>query len=274
MKIKSLTFCLLIVTIFLSCKKEELLNAGNSGNTYVPILSKVMIDNQPVSEYLYTSSNLISQEKSKFDLRLHYYNDNGMLLTTESYGNDDLLSTDLKIIETAMNKKELITMENSKKVGTITYEYNINGQLIKTTCSLPSSGSPEYSDFSYGNNNKINRQTMYWENTATGYIDYSYDGKGNLIKEMLYYLPSTGVAELMTTTAYSLDNQPNPYKSSSRLLTPGITTNLNNIVKETYTIHLAAAQGPDKVQNTETSYQYNSIGYPLSKNGNVTYIYK
>jgi hypothetical protein len=274
MKIKSMIFCLLFLTIFLSCKKEELLNAGNSGNTYVPILNKVLIDNQSVYEYLYTASNLISQEKSKFDLMLHNYDGNGLLVTTESYGNDDLLSTDLKIIENAMNKKEWITTENGKKVGMITYEYNINGQLIKTTYSLPSSGSPEYSAFSYGNNNKINRQTMYWENTATGYIDYSYDGKGNLIKEMLYYLPSTGNAELMTTIAYSLDNQPNPYKSTSRLMTPGITTNLNNIIKETYTIHLAADQGPDKVQITETTYQYNSMGYPLSKNGNVTYIYK
>jgi hypothetical protein len=115
---------------------------------------------------------------------------------------------------------------------------------------------------------------MYWENTATGYIEYSYDGKGNLIKEMLYNLPATGVAELITTTQYAFDNQPNPYRSSSRLMTPGISTNQNNIIKETYTIHLTAVQGPDNVQITETSYEYNGIGYPVTKNGNVSYVYE
>ena len=115
---------------------------------------------------------------------------------------------------------------------------------------------------------------MYWENSATGYIDYSYDANGNLAKEMLYNLPLTGAAELITTTQYAYDNQQNPYKATSRLLTPGVNTNLNNIVKETYTIHLAAGQGADNVQVTETAYEYNGMGYPVSKNGNVTFIYQ
>jgi hypothetical protein len=274
MRLRIITFCLFFVTVFISCKKDEMLDTVSSQNTYVPILSKVLIDNQSAYEYLFTASNLINQEKSKFNFTMHYYNDKGLLVTTEYYGNDDLLSTDPKIFETAMSRKEWVTPENGRKVGIITYEYNSNGQLIKTTYSLPSSGSPEYSVFSYGSNNRINRQTMYWENAATGYIDYSYDEKGNLIKEMLYNLQSSGAAELITTKVYGLDNQLNPYKPTSRLMTPGISTNLNNIIKETYTIHLPANQGSDKVQITETSYVYNGMGYPVSNNGNVTYIYK
>ena len=211
MRIKLITFGLFFVTAFLSCNKEELSNTGSSGNTHVPIMSKVLIDNQSVNEYSYTALNLISQEKSKFDFTVYNYNDKGLLVTTEFYGNDDLLSSDPKIIETAMNKKEWVTPENGKKVSIITYEYNSNGQLLKSTYSLPSITSSEYSVFTY-NNNRISRQTMYWDNTATGYIDYSYDGKGNLIEEMLYNLLSQGVTELVTTSQYEFDNQQNPYK--------------------------------------------------------------
>jgi hypothetical protein len=274
MRIKLITSVLFFASAFLSCNKEELSNTGSSGNTYLPILSKVLIDNQSVNEYSYTALNLISQEKSKYDFTVNTYNDKGLLVTSEYYGNDDLLSSDLKIFETAMNKNEWVTPENGKKVSIITYEYNTNGQLLKSTYSLPSSGSSEYSVFTYDNNNRISRQTMYWENAATGYIDYSYDGKKNLIKEILYSMQPNGTAELSTTTTYSFDSQLNPYKPTSRLLVPGINTNLNNIIKETYTIHLPSGQGPDKVQIYETSYVYNGMGYPVSKNNNVTYVYK
>ena len=65
----------------------------------------------------------------------------------------------------------------------------------------------------------------------------------------------------------------NPYNASSKLLIPGINTNLNNITKVTNTIHMPANQGPDNVQTTETAYEYNAQGYPLSVNGNVTFVY-
>jgi hypothetical protein len=274
MRIKLIVFCLFFVTIFLACRKDKINDVGSPVNTYVPILSKVLIDNQSASEYVYTASNLISQEKNKFDFTTYSYNDKGLLVTTEYYGNDDLLSSDLKIFENAMNNKAWITPENGKKASIITYEYNNNSQLVKTIYSIPSAASTEYSSFIYDNNNRISRQTMYWENTATGYIDYSYDGKGNLIKEMLYNLQSTVSPELITTTTYSFDNQLNPYNSTSRIMIPGVNTNINNIIKETYTLHLPSGQGPDKVQVTEAIFVYNGMGYPVSKNNNITYVYK
>jgi hypothetical protein len=73
---------------------------------------------------------------------------------------------------------------------------------------------------------------------------------------------------------YVFDNELNPYKATSRLMLPGITTNQNNIIKETYTIHLSANQGSDNVQAAETKYEYNGLGYPITRNGNIKYIYK
>jgi YD repeat-containing protein len=114
---------------------------------------------------------------------------------------------------------------------------------------------------------------MYWDNAATGYIDYSYDAKGNLTRESLYNLPVSGAAELLTTTDYIFDNESNPYKATCKLMVPGINTNQNNITKMTYTIHLSSSVGPDNVQTTETAYEYNAKGYPISVNGNTTFVY-
>jgi hypothetical protein len=260
--------------LLLSCKKEDLSNGLNPGNTVAPVLSKILVNNQSTYEYIYNDSNLISEEKSTFDFKLNHYNNIGQLVSTEYYGNDDIFSSDAQVSATAVNSVALITLVTGKKGGTITYEYNANSQLIKTTYALPSSASSEYSEFNYDANNRISRQTMYWVNATTGYIDYSYDGKGNLIKEMLYNLPTSGVAELITTTSYNFDNQQNPYKQFRRLMIPGINTNQNNIIKETYTIHLTPDQGSDKVQITETSYEYNAMGYPVSSNGNISYVYQ
>jgi hypothetical protein len=275
MKQKTLLLCLILITIFYSCKKEEIGTSGNSANTntdYVAVLGKVLVDNQSAYEYQYNDSNLIVQEKSKYDFTSYNYK-KGLLVSSDSYGNDDVLSNDIQVFQAAINKKEWVTPDNGKKGGTITYSYDNNGLLIKSTYTRPSAASSEYSEFSYNSSKRIAKQTMYWDNVATGYIDYTYDGSGNLVKEMLYNLPASGPAELITTTQYTFDNAPNPYKSTRSLMIPGVNTNKNNIIKEVYTIKVDPAQGADKVQTTETTYSYNAMGYPATKNGNISFVY-
>lgn len=271
MKLKIISLSLLFVSIFYSCKKDEQLIIGNND---VPLLSKVIIADQPYHEYLYNDANLISEEKSKFDFTMHQYNDKNQLVTTDYYGDDAILSSSPEVQETVLNRKDWVNPDNSEKGGSVKYEYNNNEQLIKTTFSRPLVSNTEYSEFTYDVDDRISRQTLYWENKISGYIDYLYDGSGNLIKEILYYVPSTGVAEMSTITRYEFDNKQNPYKSFNSLMTPGINTNRNNIIRETYTIHFKVDQGPETVQITETSYAYNDKGYPIRKNGTVGYVYE
>ena len=277
MKLK-IAFCfLLFVVIFFSCKKEDLstgLSSGINPSVSIPVLSKVLIDNQSAYEYIYNDSNLLTTEKSKFNFNLNHYNAIGQLVSTDYYGNDAVLSSDAQIFQAAINSTDWVTSATGAKGGTLSYFYNDKAQLIKTSYSRPVITSSEYSQFTYDASGKINKQTMYWNDVATGYIDYSYDNKGNLIKEMLYNMPSTGVTELITTIQYEFDSKLNPYKLSSKLLIPGISTNQNNIIKETCTIHINPDQGSDKVQITQNSYAYNTLGYPVTKNGNTTYVYK
>jgi len=277
MKLKITFVFLFFVAVFISCKKDEPLVEGNiNGNGNVKnsvlLLSKIQTDSLTSFEYLYNSANLISVEKSKFYFTTNVYNAKNQLVSTDYYSNYDILSNDLQVFQTAMNQNTWITPVTPNKGGTMQYEYNAAGQLSKATYT-PASGNIQYSEFSYGADGRISKQMLFWEDKETGYIDYTYDDKGNLTKEILYNLTSTGDPELSTTTQYEFDNQQNPYKSVSRLMTPGIYTNLNNIIKETYTIHLQAGQGSDNVQITQTTYVYNSKGYPVSKNGNINYIY-
>jgi hypothetical protein len=270
MKLKIFYFSLLFASVLLSCKKEEQTIVENPG---LSLLSKVNIDNQPFYEYSYTGTNLVSEEKSKYGYTKHIYNDKNLVVSTDFYGNLDILSSDPVVSETAINRKDWVTPANGSKSGSIKYEYNSNNQLIKTIYTRPQSACSEYSEFSYDASNRITRQIVYWENVETGYTDYLYDTKGNLVKESLYSLPATGAAELSTTTEYVFDNQLNPFKSFSRLVTPGINTNINNITKETYTIHPNGTTGTAKMQVAATTYTYNVKGYPVSKNNNIAFVY-
>lgn len=274
MKYKIIAFCLLLVTIMLSCKKEEMIADQTIGKTNVPLLVKVLTDNKTSNEFIYNDSNMISQEQSKFDLAMYHYNATGKLSSSEYYGNDDILSSDIQVSQNALNSQSLINTQTGKKGGNVVYEYASNGQLIKTSYSQTTSGSTEYSEFNYDSNDRIAKQTMFLDNTATGYINYTYDYSGNLVKETLYALVANGPDELITTTQYEFDDQANPFKPVSKLMIPGINTNQNNIIKETCTLNSAVATGSDNIRITQNEYEYNDKGYPLSMNGNVQFIYK
>jgi hypothetical protein len=270
MKMKIIFLSVLFVVIFLSCKKEELSNVDNAE---VMLLSSILMDDQPYYQFTYNDSNLVEAESSKLDFTMNHYNAKNQLVSSDNYWNNAILNNDVKVIETALTSGSLITAANGSKGGTFKYEYSNNDLLTKVSYTRQS-GASEYSIFSYDENNRINKQDIYWNNVITGYIDYQYDGKGNLNKEMLYDVSVAGATELCTTTQYIFDNKHNPYKSFKNPPVPGINTNHNNIVKEIYTSHQGDAKGTDKIEVKENSYEYNINGYPISKNGNIKYTYK
>jgi hypothetical protein len=270
MKIKIISLSVLFVLLILSCKKEELTNVENS---QVMFLSNLLVDDQSYFQYTYNDSNLVSEESSKFDFTINHYNDKNQLVSSDYYWNNTILNSNAKMIEATLSQGQMINSANGTKGGTFRYEYDNNNNLTKVTCTRPSSGS-EYSVFSYNEDNRIDKQDIYWNNVLTGYIEYQYDGRGNLITEILYDVSATGVAESPATTRYIFDNKQNPYRSFKSLPIPGIYTNPNNITKELYMIHQDSGQGIDKILVKENTYEYNINGYPVSKNGNIKYIYK
>jgi|WetSurMetagenome_2_1015567.scaffolds.fasta_scaffold29675_4 hypothetical protein len=268
MKIIKISLCLVIIMLAFSCKKEEI---GITANSAGLLLKQVMVDNQAVLEYTYNSSRLMSAEKSKFDLTNYNYTGN-QLTGTDYYINFNILSSDAQVSSTAMNQVALVAADNTNKGGSGSFEYNGSDQLVKATYASVT-GSSQHSEFIYGADGRISRQILYWDNVETGHIDYTYDANGNLTKENLYNISASGTNELSTTTDYEYDNSTNPYKAISRIPIPGLYTNTNNITKETYTIDVNSEQGTGSVQVIVNTYVYNAKGYPISKNGNVTYSY-
>jgi len=78
----------------------------------VPLLSKVLVDKQSTYEYIYNDSNLINQEKSKFNLAIYTYNDKNQLVTADYYANDNVLSSDPTVYQAAVNSTVWVTTAN------------------------------------------------------------------------------------------------------------------------------------------------------------------
>jgi hypothetical protein len=266
---KKLALFLFFSLMLFSCEKDKQLLVEN---TDIPLLSKVLVAGVSSYEYTYNDANLLIEEKSKFTYTKHSYNDYNLLKTSEFYIDPATFSSDLHVIEASMNRKEWVNPDNTAKSLTQTFEYNKNGQLARKIYTRPSVTNSEYSEFTF-DNDRISRQTLYWQNELSFYIDYLYDEQGNLIKESKYYVPSTGIAELWTTTEYEYDNMHNPFQAFKRLMSPSKFTNPNNITKETYTVYFEVDQWTQKVSIITNTYEYNDNGYPIKVNGEAKYVY-
>ena len=266
---KPLVIFILSLIVF-SCEKDKQLIIENTG---MPLISKVLVDGEVYYEYSYNDANLINEEKSKFYYTRHIYNDKNQLILSDHYVDPGIFSSSMQVLEATLSREEWVNPENTEKSLTTTFEYNGNGQLTRKTFIRPLVSNSEFFEFNCVNG-RISRMTMYWKNELSGYIDYHYDEKGNLIKEKKYMFEQDVTPSLWASTEYKYDNMKNPYQSFKRLLNPGKYTNSNNIIKETYTVHTELAPGSENISVIENSYEYNEQGYPVKVNGNVTYVYK
>ena len=260
-----------VITIcFISCENYNQLIIENVD---IPLISKVMIGDEIYMVYSYNDANLVTEEKSKFHYSKHTYNDNNQLETSEFWWDEPLASSSSSVLEEALNRKELVNPDNTPKSITHLLEYDGINQIIRKSFIRSYSDIRDRVEFQY-ENDRIVRSTGYYNNSISGYTDYQYDERGNLIWQRRYMVSSSGVPELSTTTDYEYDNMHNPYYSFRRLITPGIYTNPNNITKETYTLNFDPGPSIEKVQVTEYKYVYNANGYPTKVNGETEYVYK
>jgi len=267
---KKIVFILFSVLILSSCEEEKQPPVENTG---IPLISKVLFDGTLYIEYTYTGANLLFEEKTKLHYTKYNYNNQNLLSSSEYYMDPGMYSSSSSVVEESMNREEWVNPDNTAKSLTQKFEYDGSGQLTRKIYTRTSSTSSEYMEFTL-ESDRIIRQKMYWEDKLSSYIDYEYDKKGNLIKESRFYVPPSGPEELWTITEYEFDNMHNPYRAFRRLLSPGKYTNPNNITKQTYTILFEVDQWIEKVQITNTTYQYNDDGYPVKVNGSVEYIYR
>jgi YD repeat-containing protein len=252
-----------IMNIFPACEKEDnlFLYSNPTG-----LIHQVLYNSELAYEYTYNDANQVIEEKSRFTYTRHNYQD-GRLKSSDFYIDPRIYSSDSRMLEAAMNRKDWVSPANTDKNSTRIYFYDDSGTLIKTGTHSNDSR------FSYDDHGRIIRQTFYQDDIQSGYIDFFYDASGNISTRLHYGLLASGEAELKTTTEYEFDNKHNPWKAFSSLMLPGQNTNINNIIKETYTIHFEVDPFIDTIQITENSYRYNTLDYPVSKNDFETYVY-
>ena len=269
---KKIGLILVAAIVFISCEKAK--DRQNMiENSNVPLISKVIIGNETYMEYTYNEANLPVEEKSKFHYTRHFYNDINQITESDFYWDISIASSNSAVLQAAMNRTEWVNPQNTPKGISHEYIYGTNGLLKQKALIRSSDNTPEFNSFTY-ENGRISRQTMFWNNGSMGFIDYTYDDKGNLIKELRYDSQAEGSVSLSTTTEYEYDNMLNPYIVFNRLLTPGIYTNANNITKVTYTLNFDVDPFTQKVQVITNSYEYNDRGYPVKINGSTEYRYK
>jgi len=256
--------------VLYSCENHKQNIIENSDHD---LISKVLYNGEIVKEYSYNESNLITEEKSKFFYTGHSYNNSNQLIKSDFYMDNAIVSSNSFVLQNAMNRKEWVNPSNTDKGFSQIFEYDNENHLAKKIYIRSTGTNTEYSEFTY-ENDRISKKTMYRNHIISGYIDFFYDENGNMTKQDKYLIPPDGSTELSTTTEFEYDNMKNPFQVFKKLLTPGIYTNQNNIVKETYTINFEVDSFVENVQITKNTYEYNNKGYPVRVNGETEYVYK
>lgn len=269
MRIKPFAILFAFVFMFFACGKD--IQPENQQEGF--LLKQLFIEGELYSEFNYNNAGLIVEEKSKFHYTKHSYNNRNQLLQSDHYWDLRIASSSSNVVQQAMERTEWVTPENTAKDSYNNFQYNSDGQLTKRTTFRVNSGSESFDRFSYNSNNQIQKRTWYRDNKESGYDLFFYDKRGNLKKQQRFYILENGEHSLQTTTEYEFDDKHNPYFSFRRLLIPGQNTNVNNIVKETYTLHFEVDKFIQPVQTTEYSYEYNSLDYPVKRSDGLEFIY-
>ena len=270
MNLKLTLILLLFLAFFTACKKDKAPIIEDPG---FPLLDKVMYGAELSNVYTWNKSYLISEEKSKYFYTKHNYNSQNQLVSSDFYVDPGIYSSDSHMSQASMNRTEWVSPGNTSKNMFRTYEYNQSGHLIKYSINRINTNYKSYSSFEYNAKNQISKETWYSDGKATGNTIYTYSDAGNLILKTRNDILADGTIQLSTTTKYEFDNKKNPYLLF-KMQIPGIYTNRNNIIKETYQLWFKVDAFIDKIQITETTYEYNDSGYPVKKDGIVKFTYR
>lgn len=244
----ALVMCLLII----SCKKNDYVPSG--------LLYKIIQDGHVTEEFSYNKENLVSEVNSTSVYRKFYYDQNLKLIKEELRVRRDYTQSDMyKFIDPKKIQISAFIEYEYDSIGKLTrkldYIYNVNDFYPYTI-----------STFEYNNEGLILKESIqFGENEVSKTNIYSYDSKGNVIeKEVL-------LGQLHTIETYEYDTYNNPYTIFKQTGSPGINTNINNIVK----IKIFDYTPFSVIESLkQISYEYNeATRYPTKLINRVEYIY-
>jgi hypothetical protein len=237
------------------------------------LLKEALINGETHYKYTYNEAGFVLEEKTKFHYSKYTYNSLNKIIQSDHYWDERLASSSSYVLDELAKVTQWISPENAEKDSYHIYQYGRDGHLKKISSYRLNNGYSDVTVYSFNKKGRISRSTYFHNNKEAGFRNYFYDSRGNLIKEQHYCILNDGTEQLQTTTEYTLDNKINPYYSFRKLLKPGRNTNPNNIIKQTYRLHMEVDDFIDKVQVTEYDYKYNSSGYPTQMMEGWDFVY-
>lgn len=267
---KKIGIAILICSVIFSCNKDHSpINEVNQTG----LLSRILIYDKPYMEFTYSSSGLISEEKSWGSYSKYSYNDLDQLVKAEHYCDPALVSSNSHVIEEAQKRTEWANPGNITKSSTNTFSYSTDGKFVEANFN-GANGYQSSAKYELNEKGLVSKDIFYNEGKPSRYLEYQYDGQGNLLRKKHYFTSAGGATKLSNETEYEYDDKKNPFLPFKKSLTPGRETNQNNITKETYTLYGELPAGIERVQITTRKYEYNDLGYPVTVDGETVYEYE
>jgi hypothetical protein len=258
--------CFLLVIGINSCEKESESSDPCRDNTKI---RQVNADTLTLEQITYTGDCMVSEFIQEFSYKKYTYNLQGRLIKTEQA----ITLNPLSCFMPTPSPDETYTDPRKAKITQYhAYEYDDEGKLIKKLNYFLNGEQFRlvfYQTFDYENDliKQLNRYTPQGELTEKN--TYTYDENGNIIRDESFFRETGTSFVLMYTNEYMFDDKVNPYLIFENEGIPGVYTNRNNIIKNTYINNYS---GEGYSYTTDYSYEYNASGLPVKLN-NLTFIY-
>jgi hypothetical protein len=260
----------IIIFTFQGCTKKEDISTPNN------LLKKVVVNGYTTEEYTYNSQNMIAVVNSTMLYRKFHYDSSDRLVKEELALNPNSMSS-------SMSVASMHDFVNPAKTGItmyLLYKYGPSGNVSRQLAYVTSNGKFEFRSmrtYEYNDNNKVLKILLQdSDSTITQSITYQYDNNGNVSEENGYsYIvpPISSEPTHLYKSNFEYDTYLNPYSIFSNTVSPGIYTNINNIIKIT-SISYLDAPGVSNPEQTVFNYEYDpDLRYPVRSSDGSEYIY-
>jgi len=261
-------FTMIVISSFFSCEnqKDDLEYEDYQSNT---LLRQIKASEEDMQVITYYNTGNVFEHVQLFSYHKFLYNNQNQLTKIEIALSFNPLSCAIIPGET-FNEGDDPRLAPVNQI--IDYNYLENGNIdIKVSYSAIDDMLVEtYSSAYEYNNDKVVKINLFNpQGQLNQYYTYMYDEKGNVSQEEYYFIQDGTDAILQSNTINEYDDKNNPFKVFAVEGTPGINTNMNNIIRQVTTYYY---NGDETSYSRVYTYEYNDLGYPVKAN-NLEYIY-
>lgn len=267
LKSVSLLVSFVFMTLVFSCTKDSVRNADDGYSTDNEHIKSISAKNGAiVHQYHYDVAGRIVEENCLSYFQKYLYDENSRLIKVEAAFDETMYSS--TFVE---GRTEFMTSKNSEVKSYSLYKYDKMGRLTKTEHYFNMTGKEfelrSTRTFEYDGTNMVQVNLHNETGQITQYHVFTYDQNGNVTNDKYYSNLFGATDKLVSENSYKYDNYKNPYRIFSMTGSPGMYTNVNNIIETSTTRH-EEVPGFDKYSTSTNSYQYNKNGYPVKVNEN------